>query len=132
VIIVTAPPAPVRRSFVLWIAAVVVGLVASGVSLAEAPAAAAPTGLVVGLLVLVLFVGCAVALRRGRAWARLVLTVVGGLSVLVTVLGLLLSAGQGVTFGAVSTVAGLVQAALIVAAILSAHRAGANAWFRHE
>jgi type III secretory pathway component EscR len=124
VIVVSAPPAAVRRSFVLWVAAVVVGLVTSAVSLAGGPATVSPAGLVVGVLVLVLLVGCAVALRRGRAWARLALTIVGGVSVLVTVLGL--------TFGTVSTVAGLVQAALIVAAILSAHQAPANAWFRHE
>lgn len=128
-----APPAPVRRSFVLWIAAVVVGLVGSVVSLVTTPTVATGggvPGLVLGLVLLALFVYCAVRLRQGLNWARVTLTVVGGISVLSTVLGLLLSAGLGISFGAVSTIANLVQAALIVAAILYAYQAPANAWFR--
>jgi hypothetical protein len=126
-------PAPVQRSFVLWLAAVAVGLVGSVVALVEDPtvgAAGGAAGLVVGLVVLALFVACAVKLRQGLHWARLTLTIVGGISVLVTVVGLLLSAGLGIGFGAVSTIANLVQAALIVAAIISAHQASAGAYFR--
>jgi hypothetical protein len=67
VIAVTAPPAPVRRSFVLWIAAVVVGLVASGVSLVEGPAGPAPVGLAVGLAVLVLLGGSVMSSRSATA-----------------------------------------------------------------
>ena len=127
------PPAPVQRSFVLWIAAVVVGLVGSAVSLVGSPtvgAASGVAGLVVGLVFLALFVYCAIKLRQGLNWARLTLTIVGGVSVLFTVLGLLLSAGLGLAFGAVSTIANLLQAALIVAAIIYAFQPPANAYFR--
>ncbi|WP_285649071.1 hypothetical protein [Actinomycetospora sp. NBRC 106375] len=133
-----APPAPVQRSFVLWIAAVVVGLVGSVIGLVTAPpipdlpgaTAGAVTGLGVGVVFLVLFVIGAVKMRQGRHWARLTLAIVGGISVVFTVLGLLLSAGIGVRAPLVPTIANLVQAALIVAAIILSYQAAANPYFR--
>ena len=132
-----APPAPVQRSFVLWIAAVVVGLVGSAFSLATttaAPTAGAAAGgfvgVVIGLLFLAAIVFCALRMRQGENWARLTLTVLGGVSAVFTVLGVLLTAGLGISLGAVSTIVSLVQAALIVAAILFAFQAPANAYFR--
>lgn len=130
---VSRPPTPVRRSFALWIAAVVVGLVGSVVAVLGTPAPGAAGGVagtVVGLLFLGLLVSCALAMRAGRNWARVTLTIVGGVSVLLTVLGLLLSAGLGVAVDAVSTTASLLQAGLTVAAVLLAFRAPANAYFR--
>lgn len=131
------PPTPVERSFRLWIAVVVVGLVGSGLSLATTTAAPTPlaaAGGIVGALIGLLFLGaivfCALRLRQGENWARLTLSVLGGISALFTVLGVLLTAGLGVSVGVLSTVVGLLQAALIVAAILFAFQAPANAYFR--
>jgi hypothetical protein len=127
------PPAAVERSFWLWIAAVVVNLVGSLVSLVTTPPVSALSsivGLVVGVLFLAIVVFLALRLRQGDGWARLTLAVLGGLSAVITVLGLLAGAGLGVGFSALSTVVGFVQAALIVAAILSSFQAPANAYFR--
>ena len=62
----------------------------------HAPGAGAAGGLVLGVVLLVLFVVAAVTMRQGRPWARLTLAILGGSSVVFTVLGLLLSAGLGV------------------------------------
>ena len=131
------PPTPVQRSFQLWIAAVVVGVVGSALSLATTTAAPSPlaatggfVGVVIGLLFLGVVVYLALRLRAGDHWARLVLTILGGISAVFTVLGVLLTAGLGVSIGAVSTIVSLVQAALIVAAILFAFQGPANAYFR--
>jgi hypothetical protein len=131
------PPVPVERSFRLWIAAVVVGLVGSALALATTTAAPTPgaavsgfVGAVIGVLFLAAVVFCALRLRRGESWARLALAVLGGISAVFTVLGVLLTAGLGVDLGVLSTVVSLVQAALIVAAILFSFQEPANAWFR--
>jgi hypothetical protein len=127
------PPVPVERSFRLWIAAVVVNLLGSVISLVTAPPVSGFSsiiGLVLGVLFLVAVVFLALRLRQGDAWARLTLTVLGGLSAVITVLGLLAGAGLGVGFSALSAVVGFVQAALIVAAILFSFQEPANAYFR--
>ena len=132
-----APPTPVQRSFQLWIAVVVVGVLGSIFSLATATtaptaftAASGLVGVLVGLLFLAAIVFCALRLRNGENWARLTLTVLGGISAVFTVLGVLLTAGLGVSLGALSTIISLVQAALIVAAIVFAFQEPANAYFR--
>ncbi|WP_133251879.1 hypothetical protein [Actinomycetospora cinnamomea] len=132
-----APPTPVERSFRLWIAAVVVGVLGSALSFATmpaAPGATAAAGTIVGAIIGLLFLGaivyCALRLRRGENWARIALTVLGGISAVFTVLGVLLTAGLGVNLGLLSTTVSLLQAALIVAAILFSFQAPANAYFR--
>jgi hypothetical protein len=132
-----AAPAPVERSFRLWIAAVVVGLVGSALSLATTTAAPTPfaavsgfVGALIGLLFLGAVVFCALRLRRGENWARMTLAVLGGISAVFTVLGVLLTAGLGVSLGVLSTIVSLLQAALVVAAILFAFQEPANAYFR--
>ena len=87
-------------------------------------------GVVIGLLFLGVVVYLALRLRAGDHWARLALTILGGISAVFTVLGVLLTAGLGVSIGAVSTIVSLLQAALIVAAILFAFQGPANAYFR--
>ena len=131
------PPTPVQRSFQLWIAVVVVGLLGSVLSLATTTAAPSPlaatggfVGVIIGLLFLAALVYLALRMRQGEHWARLTLTILGGISAVFTVLGVLLTAGLGVSIGALSTIVSLVQAALIVAAILFAFQAPANAYFR--
>ena len=118
------PPVPVERSFRLWIAVVVVGLVGSALSLATTTAAPTPGAAVggfVGAIVGVLFIGavvfCALRLRRGESWARLALTVIGGISAGFTVLGVLLTAGLGVSLGVLSTIVSLLQRATILLAL---------------
>ncbi|MDD7965808.1 hypothetical protein [Actinomycetospora lemnae] len=131
------PPPPVQWSFRLWVAAVVVGVLGSAFSLATAAtvpsgfaAGSGIAGAVIGLLFLAALVYLALRMRQGDHWARLVLAVLGGVSAVFTVVGVLLTAGLGVSLGWVSTVLSLVQAALIVAAILCSYQATANAYFR--
>ena len=131
------PPTPVQRSFQLWIAA------SSSASSAvpsrsrpprrprarsRRPAASSASSSACSSSASLVYL--ALRLRAGDHWARLALTILGGISAVFTVLGVLLTAGLGVTIGAVSTIVSLVQAALIVAAILFAFQAPANAYFR--
>lgn len=132
---VTVPTA-VQRSFQLWIAAVVVGVLGSVFSLATSAtvpngylAAGGIVGVVIGLLFLGALVYLALHMRHGENWARVALGVLGGVSAAFTVVGVLLTAGLGVSVGAVSTIVSLVQAALIIAAIIFSFQASANAWF---
>lgn len=133
----TTPPTSVQRSFGLWIAAVVVGVLGSVFSLATS--ATVPNGLlatggiigvVIGLLFLAALVYLALRMRQGESWARLALAVLGGVSAVFTVVGVLLTAGLGVTVGALSTVVSLVQAVLIIAAVIFSFQAPANDYFR--
>lgn len=131
------PPTSVQRSFQLWVAAVVVGVLGSVFSLATSAtategylAAGGVVGVVIGLLFLAALVYLALRMRLGENWARTALTVLGGVSAVFTVVGVLLSAGLGVALGALSTILSLVQAALIVGAILLSYQAPANAYFR--
>ncbi|MEJ2863141.1 hypothetical protein [Actinomycetospora flava] len=133
----TAAPTSVQRSFQLWIAAVVVGVLGSVFSLATSAtvpngllAAGGIVGVVVGLLFLAALVYLALRMRQGESWARLALAVLGGVTAVFTVVGVLLTVGLGVSLGALSTVLSLVQAALIIAAIIFSFQAPANAYFR--
>jgi hypothetical protein len=129
-------PTSVQRSFQLWIAAVVVGVLGSVFSLATSAtvpngylAAGGIIGVVVGLLFLAALVYLAIRMRGGENWARVALSVLGGVSAVFTVVGVLLTAGLGVSPGGISTVVSLVQAAIIVAAIIFSFQAPANAYF---
>jgi hypothetical protein len=141
-------PSEVSTAFWLWVANVVVGLAGSVVAFATIgdtvraqladQVRSDPTlktadvetvirvGVVVGAGFALLFVGLQLfvvfRLRSGRSWARIVLTVLGGLSVLLTVAGL----------GRASTVDagfGLVGAILVVAAIVYMFTGGAQQYF---
>jgi len=68
-------------------------------------------GAVVGLTIVALEVFFVLKMRAGRNWARITLTALGALSVAATVVGL----GSATAFSAVF---GLVQSALIVAAVV--------------
>jgi hypothetical protein len=133
------PPAPVRRAFVLWIAAVVVGVAGSVLGLVltpSAPGASAGTGasgiagFVVGLVVLALFVYLATRMRRGANRARVTLAVLGVATVLSSVVGALLTLGVARPISGLSLVPDLVQSVLVVGAVVSAHQGPAAAWFR--
>jgi hypothetical protein len=141
-------PSEVSTAFWLWVANVVVGLAGSVVAFAAIgdtvraqladQVRSDPTlntadvetvvriGVVVGSVVALLLVGLQLfvvfRMRSGRSWARIVLTVLGGLSVLLTVAGL----------GRASTVDagfGLVGAILVVAAVVYMFTGGAQQYF---
>ncbi|GAA4907827.1 hypothetical protein GCM10023204_11080 [Actinomycetospora succinea] len=133
----TSPPTSVHRSFQLWIAAVVVGVLGSVFSLATSAtvpngylAAGGIVGVIIGLLFLAALVYLALRMRQGENWARMALAILGGISAVFTVVGVLLTAGLGVSPGGISTIVSLLQAALIIAAIIFAFQAPANAYFR--
>jgi magnesium-transporting ATPase (P-type) len=137
------PPTAVRTSFLLWVISVVlavVGIVMLFISAepltAGDPMTAVRERAILGfvffvsvILALVLF--CAVRMRAGHNWARIVLTVYGGLSLLPGVKDLgdtigMLSAGG---LAAVVAVGALIGIPLTVAAIVSMYLPTARDWF---
>lgn len=149
-------PKEVETSFKLWLAAIAVSLIGSIIAFLSLdaitdaalgqsgldPAALTPDvtaaarvgaiiGAVIGLLILALQVAVVFQMRKGRNWARILLAVLGGLSVLFGLLGLF-SAGTTLSIGALgllSLLLSIVQMALIVAAILFMFRGAANPYF---
>lgn len=152
-------PQPVQTSFWLWIAASVIGLVGGIVGLvvgfgaAEQAAGAAASqapgvpvrGIVIGTLIatgvfialfVALFVVFAVFMRRGRNWARIVLTVLGAISIVSSLPGLIGGStttvnGQVIDLGGGPLVAILtvVSILLTVAAIVFSFLKPANEYF---
>jgi hypothetical protein len=149
-------PKEVETSFRLWLAAIAVSLIGSIIAFLsldaitnaalgqsgldssaltpEVTAAArvgAVIGAVIGLLILALQVAVVFQMRKGRNWARILLAVLGGLSVLFGLLGLF-SAGTTLSIGALGVISLLlsaVQIILIVGAILFMFRGAANPYF---
>jgi len=94
-------------------------------------------GIALGLLLLAVYVVFAFLVRRGHNWARITLTVLVGLAVLFTLLGLALSAlpvpasaRTSVETPGASTVLSLLQQVCVVVATVLAWLPAANAWFR--
>lgn len=138
-------PKEVDISFWLWIATVVLGALGVVVMyiqidllraelvnslLAQDSTVDRPTverfatvGSVVAIVIGLVLVGTQLLLvflmRAGRNWARIVLAVLGGLVVLFGLIGF-----------ALSTLSGLLQLLLLVAAIVTMFLPAANAWFR--
>ncbi|MFL6140794.1 MAG: hypothetical protein ACJ72N_02845 [Labedaea sp.] len=79
-------------------------------------------GVVIGLLFVGLFVLFAYKMRAGRNWARILLTVLGGLSLVFTLLGI--SSTDGLTL-----VVRLIEAVLTLVAIYFMFRPEANRYF---
>ncbi|UZJ25248.1 hypothetical protein RHODO2019_01750 [Rhodococcus antarcticus] len=141
-------PSEVSTAFWLWVANMVVSLAGSVVAFATIgdtvraqladQVRADPSlnqadvetiirvGVVVGVVFALLFVALQLffvfRMRSGRSWARIVLTVLGGLSVLLTVAGLGSASIVDAGFG-------LVGAILIVAAIIYMFTGGARDYF---
>ncbi|SHK13355.1 hypothetical protein SAMN05443637_1032 [Pseudonocardia thermophila] len=149
-------PADVETSFKLWIASVIVGLISSVIAFIQMPAmidaaiAAQPlptglsesdlrfgiqigivVGIVVGLIFLALYLLFVFKMRAGRNWARIVLTVLGALSVLFTLIsfGSVIQQFSAGALGAVSAILTIGQLLLIIAAIVFMWRPAAAAYF---
>ncbi|WP_461164672.1 hypothetical protein [Arthrobacter sp. R4-81] len=69
-------------SYWLWIGAAVLGVVASLVATVGAAGGFAGVGLIFSLIWAAVYIFIAIRLKEGARWARLVLTILGGLSVL--------------------------------------------------
>ncbi|WP_232668551.1 hypothetical protein [Pseudonocardia sp. TRM90224] len=69
-------------------------------------------------------------MRAGRNWARIVLTVVGGLGVALTIVTLALLPALQPGIDLPSVILGIVQSGVIVAAIVLMFRPAANLYFR--
>ncbi len=121
-----ARPREVQTAFTLWIASIIVGLLAGTLSfvLTNPLAASRIIGAVFGVLFLAFEVFFVVKMRAGRNWARIVLTVLAGLDVLMTLLGILIQRSVGVT-----QVLGVLPLVLIVAATMFMYRGTANPYF---
>ncbi|WP_300011371.1 hypothetical protein [Pseudonocardia sp.] len=159
-----APPRSVQTSFQLWVAYLVLGVIAmvvsfltrdaqidagirialegSGFTEADLPAgtiesiraageAQSNLSLVISIVILAVLAAAVVWMRKGRNWARIVLTVVGVLALLAGVFlllgaGLLLAVGG---LGVVSVLLAAVQVALAIAAMVFMYRPDAKAFF---
>lgn len=78
-------------------------------------------GLVIALVLVVVEFVCAYFMRQGRNWARIVLTVLGGIGVLFALISLMRGAGLG---------SSIIQLALLSAAIATMYVPTANPWFQ--
>jgi len=150
------PPRDVQTSFWLWIGVIVLGVIgaivafvqlgslgpqiaaaagATGDSAATAVTVGIVIGGVVALVIVALELLFAIFMRRGRNWARSVLTVFGALGILISLPGLLGGStatinGQVVGTGSVaSTILTVLSIILTVAAIVFAFRKPANDYF---
>lgn len=143
-------PKPVELSFKLWLANVVLGVIGSiivflvlddvieaaadeaGVSAAAAKDIARPvvmTGLVVGLLIIGLLAALAFQMRNGKNWARVTLTVLGAIGVILALVNIGDEfAVEGI--GPVSGTIGVLRMLLIVGAIGLMYGGEANAYFK--
>ena len=141
-----APPQEVEVSAKLWFASIVLGLVAGLLTLlltdrdalaqeiltadaaitADQARSAVTVGLVVALVITLAILALEVffvsKMRDGRGWARIVLTVLGVLSVLSSLVGL----GAGLTLGGLTNLVSLV---LVAAAVVLMYRPAATAYF---
>ncbi|MGV8967623.1 MAG: hypothetical protein ACOH2F_15250 [Cellulomonas sp.] len=143
-------PADVLTSVKLWFASIVVGLLGGILSfvladttgavkkLAEADTtglteaqlqAAVNVGLVIALVVTLIMLGLQILfvfkMKAGRGWARIVLTVLGALSAIST----LMSLSGGIT---VSTAFSVISLGLVVAAVILMFRPAANPYFSKQ
>jgi hypothetical protein len=149
-------PKEVRTSFLLWLAYLGLGLIGaiiafvslesvinsslerSGVDPAglppgtlDAARTGAVVGVVIGLVLLALVVAAVFQMRKGRNWARIVLTILGGLSALSLILGFL-SIGTTLALGGLgvlSVLLSVVQFVLLVGAIVFMYRGAAQPYF---
>ncbi|SNR93998.1 hypothetical protein SAMN06265360_13812 [Haloechinothrix alba] len=153
---VQAPPRPksVDTAFMLWMVNVVVGILSSLLALAsqdaiveesadrlgvavdqaETGAAGGTAGIIFGLVIAVIFAGLAFAMRGGANWARIVLTVLGGLGLLFGLIGLMVLPVY-FAIGFLGSLIGLLEIAslvIIAAAIVFMFRAESNHYFKHS
>lgn len=155
-----AEPKEVTTSFWLWIASIVLGVIgaivafvnvgqitsevaaASGGADVDSSAvttaitAALVAGAVFAIVIVALQLLFAIFMRKGRNWARIVLTIFGAIGVVSALAGLAGGTsttinGQTIqTSGPVSIILSLVQAVIIVVAIVMFFRPPANAYFK--
>lgn len=86
--------------------------------------------IVVGMVFLLLFLFCALMMRAGRSWARIVLTVLSVLSILTVSSTGSVKVNNRTYSSAMSLISGWVGAALAVLAIVFMFMAASNAYFR--
>lgn len=148
---VVPPPLPVVRAFQLWVATVVISVIGIGLSIldwgsqkdavvSDILTAARDAGteltraqaesfastvfgvtIAVSALVTALLLFLAFRMKAGRNWARIILTVVGGIVALFAIFGL--------ASGGLAAVSSLLQAGLIIAAIVFMFQGAASAYF---
>ncbi len=124
-----AVPQAVRTSFVLWMTAVGIGLISLIVTLVSTTGPGRGSVGVggVGLVLLALF---ARKMLEGANWARITLTVLAVLGLVLGVGGFVLLSGAGAEVPAVSLVFSIAQWLVMAAAIWFAFQPPANEYFR--
>ncbi|KAA2264843.1 hypothetical protein F0L68_07135 [Solihabitans fulvus] len=146
--VAVAKPKAVDTAFQLWIASVIVGLVANLISFATAQDVLNKTNEKLGtalqqsspsygsaifsLVILALWVVLIFQMRGGANWARIVLTVLGGLSILAQLLGLL---AIGILFsvgalGAIQALLGIVELIVVIGAIVFMFKGESSRYFK--
>jgi hypothetical protein len=144
-------PKSVDTAYMLWLVAAGIGIVTNLIGLITAQAIADATarslgvdpalvagsgpsygGIIFQLLLSVLWIVVVLQMRKGANWARIVLTVLGGLGILfglmgLAALGILFAVG---VFGAIQAVLGLVALVVEIAAIVFMFKSDSNRYFK--
>ncbi|WP_367134601.1 hypothetical protein [Saccharothrix sp. HUAS TT1] len=144
-------PKSVDTAYLLWLISAGVSIVANLIGFATAEAVARETleamnldtsaaasvqpsygSLIFSLVLSVVWILVVMQMRKGANWARILLTVLGALSVIAGLLGLL---ALGVMFsigflGAIQALLGLVQLAITIAAIVFMFKSDSNRYFK--
>lgn len=120
----TKVPQDVRVSYYLWVLDVALSIISAlyVVFMGGAPALAAVIAFIVAMLLAALYLYCAVRMKEGRPWARMVLTILASLSA-IALLGSLVQGMFGLSM--------LGPIIAVFAAVLMWSR-NANPWFRQQ
>lgn len=125
-------PKQLDTAVLLWMSVAALGFIANIIEIADSLESAG--GFVLGLIFEIAYVALVLVMRNGQNWARIVLTVLGGLGLLGDLLGIL---GAGIVasigfagIGAFVLILSLVEMVLIITAIVFSYHRDANTYFR--
>lgn len=142
-----ARPKSVDTSFMLWLVSAALGILGTLISFATvddltrdqlgaemegAVAAGVGIGAFIGLAIFVAWIAIVFQMRNGKNWARIVLAVLGGLSILFGLLGLF---GLGELFavgllGVLQGLLSLAQLAVVIGAMVFMFKPDASRYFQ--
>ncbi|WP_447004622.1 hypothetical protein ACRAKI_34365 [Saccharothrix isguenensis] len=132
-------PKSVDTAFMLWLVAAGIGILSNLISFLIAGDIERQTGVesssgttIVSLIFALLWIVVVMQMRKGANWARILLTVLGGLSIIgnllsLAVIGILLSLGA---FGVISALFVLVSLVAVIGAIVFMYKSDSNYYFK--
>jgi hypothetical protein len=125
-------PKQVDTATMLWCAVAAIGFIANIIEIADGLESGG--SFVISLIFEIAYVALVLVMRGGQNWARIVLTVLGGLGLLGDLLGVFgasIVASIGFAgLGAFVLILSLVEAAVIITAIVFSYHSLSNQYFR--